>query len=879
MAFFSNYAFLERFTVDFLLRIFWLTLCSPKMRGWKVIASIILRQRIPILIVVILATAFMWWVRGTERMHDFGKIVPASDPDFIEYQEFREEFGDDGNGMVIGFEGDIFSLKFFNGIYELTEELKKVDGVTSVLSIANASRIIADYETESFMMQKVAERPAADEVEMDSLRQILTALPFYEGLLINKDKTVTLLLVTIDSERLDTEEKSTIVGGISEATSRAEEKIGVEAHLSGLPYIRTFVNKFILEEMLLFLGLAILVMGITLYFTFRSFSAVIFPMLVIGIVITWSVGMMGLMGYKITILTGILPALIAVIGVPNSIYLLTKYHFEFKRTGNKMRALVNVIQKIGIVTVMTNATTAVGFGVLYFTRIQMLKEFGILAALSVVVTFFISLLLIPIIFSFLPPPSQRHVKHTERKMLHGAIKFLDFAVQKRRWAVYAISLLLAVGAILGMTELEPRARVVDDLPNDEKVISDLRFFEKEFGGVMPFEVVVNTHRKQGITRRSTLKRLDQFQTKMAEFPEISRSISILDLIKFGRQAFLSNVPEEYQLPSSEEYLAIQTFTKNSKVDSLFSEATIFDSTFSKVRIKASVQDVGAKRLGPIIDSLEKELVDIFVVNQKPERLKEGEKYKVWEGQDSFQVKYEGEIYEPGDVFTAKDTSVKYEVLHGKGKIDYADKIMITGTTKIFIKSNNYLIRNLFQSLMIAFLVIAVLMAFLFGSLKMVIIALVPNFLPLVLTAGIMGMLSIPIKPSTALIFSVAFGIAVDDTIHYLARYRLARKTGDGVAKAASNSFQDTGVSMIYTSIILFFGFVIFAFSSYGGTVALGQLTSLTLLIALFTNLLLLPSLLISLNKDEEQFADGWIDYEEEQDEVEMIQDFIQGDDG
>lgn len=849
------------------------------MRGWKVIASIILRYRIPILIVVILATAFMWWVRGTERMHDFGKIVPATDPDFIEYQEFRQEFGDDGNGMVIGFEGDIFSRKIFNGIFELTEELQKVDGVTGVLSMANATRILADYETESFVMQKVAARPAADDAEMDSLKKILTSLPFYDGLLINKDHNVALLLVTVDSKRLDSEEKTAIVGGISEATAKVEKKIGVEAHLSGLPYIRTFVNKFILEEMLLFLGLAILVMGIALFITFRSISAVIFPMLVIGIVITWSVGMMGLLDYKITILTGILPALIAVIGVPNSIYLLTKYHFEFKRTGNKMRALVNVIQKIGIVTVMTNATTAVGFGVLYFTRIQMLKEFGILAALSVVVTFFVSLLLIPIIFSFLPEPSKRHVKHTERKMLARAITFLDHAVQKRRWVVYLVSLLLCVAAGLGMTQLEPRALVVDDLPNDEKVISDLRFFEDRFGGVLPFEVVVNTHRKQGITRRSTLKRLDKFQEGMTRFPEISRSISILDLVKFGRQAFLSNVAEEYQLPSSEEYLAIQTFTKNSNIDSLFGQATIFDSTFSKVRIKASVQDVGAKRLRPIIDSLERDLVDIFVVNQKAERLKEGEKYRIWGENDSFQVKYGDETYLAGEIFTAGDTSMKYEVLAGEGKVDFADRIMITGTTKIFIKSNDYLIKNLFQSLMIAFLVIAVLMALLFGSLKMVIIALVPNFLPLVLTAGIMGMLDIPIKPSTALIFSVAFGIAVDDTIHYLARYRLARKTGDGVATAASNSFKDTGVSMIYTSIILFFGFVIFAFSSYGGTVALGQLTSLTLLIALFTNLLLLPSLLISLNKDDQQLREGWIDYEEELGEVEMIQDFIQGDDG
>lgn len=848
------------------------------MRGWKVIASFILRRRIPILIVVFLATGFMWMNRGTERMHDFGKIIPTTDPDFIEYQEFRKEFGDDGNSMVIGFEGKIFSRKFFNGLFNLTEGLKEVDGVTNVLSFTNASLLVADYESESFSFSPVADRPAADEAEMDSLRKILTALPFYEGLLFNKNHTAALIVVTVDSKRLDTPEKTKIMGGVTGLADEMSADIGAVAHFSGLPHIRTYVSNFILEEMIIFLILAVAVMGLALFITFRSVSAVVFPLLVIGIVIIWSLGLMGLMGYKITILTGILPALIAVIGVPNSIYLLTKYHFEFKKTNNKIRALVNVIQKIGIVTVMTNATTAVGFAVLVFTRIQMMKEFGLVAGLSVVVTFFISLLLIPIIFSYLPAPRARHIRHTERKTLAGAIKFLDFMVQKRRWVVYAISVVMVAVAIFGMTFLEPRSKVVEDLPGKDKVISDLAFLEDRFGGVLPFEVVVNTHRPQGISKRSTLKRLEIFQNRMAEFPEISRSISILDLVKYSRQAFLSNVPEEYQLPTSEEYLAIQSFAKNSQMDSLIGQATIFDSAYSKVRIKANVRDVGAKALTPIIDTLEKELVDIFVVNTKSSRLKEGEDYRLWGANDSFRVKY-GELeYANGEIFTAKDSSFKYEILEGNGKIDFSDKVKVTGTTKIFIKSNKYLINNLFQSLLIAFLVIALLMALLFRSVKMVIISLVPNFLPLLITAGIMGLANIPVKPSTALIFSVAFGIAVDDTIHFLARYRLARKTGDGVAGAVSNSFKDTGVSMIYTSIILFFGFVIFAFSSYGGTVALGQLTSLTLMIALFTNLLLLPSLLITFNKDEHQYPDSWIALEEEE-EVEMVKDFIQGDDG
>lgn len=850
------------------------------MRGWKVIASFMLRRRIPILIVVALATGFMFLNRSSERSHDFGKIIPADDPDFIEYQEFRKEFGDDGNVLVIGFEGDIFSRKVFNGLIQISEDVLDVDGVTNVVSIANAVNINANYATESFELLPLVTGPIQSDAEMDSLGKVIKDLRFYQGLLFNQDATSTLLIVTIDSKRLDSSEKARIVHDITDATEAISKDFGIEPRYSGLPYIRAYITDFIPREMYLFLGIAVAVMALVLFFTFRSVTAVFFPMIVIGIVIIWAMGLMGLLEYKITVLTAILPSLIAVIGVPNTIYLLTKYHFEYKRTGNQGLALVNVIQKIGVVTVMTNATTATGFGVLAFTDIQMLKEFGILAGLSVVVTFFISLVLIPIIFSFLPPPSAKHVRHIDRRSLMGAIRFLDKAVTRHRWVVYGVTMGLTGFAVYGMTLLEPRALMVDDIPRDDRVISDLEFFEDRFGGVMPFEIVVNTHRKQGIFKRGTLNRLDKFQAKLDRFPELSRSLSIADLIKFSRQSFMSGVGSEYQIPSSEEFLAIQSFINNSKLDSAFSRTVIYDTTFSKARITSNVKDVGAAKMSVLMDSVQMDLEDIFVRNTKSGRLKEGESYRLYGTTDSFRIQYAGVEYMDGEAFDVQDTTSTYEILSGEGKIDFADRYTVTGTTKIFIKSNSFLIANLVQSLIIAFCVIAVLMALLFRSVRMVFVALVPNFLPLLLTAGIMGYADIPLKPSTALIFSVAFGIAVDDTIHYLARYRLARKTGSPVIEAVTNSFKDTGVSMIYTSIILFFGFVIFSFSSYGGTEALGQLTSLTLLIALFTNLLLLPSLLISINRDDQKVPEtGWIDYDEEREEVERIKELFQGKDG
>lgn len=821
-------------------------------------------------------------------MHDFGKIVPKNDPDFVDYTAFKDEFGEDGNVLIIGLEGNIFRQDIFKEIFDLTDSLKNVSGVTSVISIANTVNIVADPEAERFNLSKVVKTAPKDQVEMDSIKKKILGLPFYSGLLLSESQDATLIMVTIDPKRLDTSEKSTIVNNILDKADAAGKRMAIEMHYSGLPRVRAYVTNFIPQEMIKFLILAVLVMALWLFLTFRSFWAVIIPMLIVGIVIIIAMGMMGLFGYKITIITAVLPALIAVIGLPNSIYLLTKYHFEFKRTGNKIKSLILLIEKIGVVTVMTNATTAVGFGVLAFTKIQMLKEFGILAGLSVVVTFFVSLMLIPVLFSYLPPPGRKQMRHTDRRILRTAIDFLNRVVINHRKWVYFFSILMTVVSIWGLTKLRARALMVDDLPKEGTVVSDLAFLEERFGGVMPFEIVVNTHRKGGITKHKTLQNLDEFQTRMARFPEISRSLSILDLMKFGRQALLSGVEKEYALPSREELMIIQFFMKNSELslgegDTLkgsdkggasnpLSKAKILDKDRMKARIKANVQDIGAQRLTPIMDSLAADLEEIFVSNQSSGNLKADERYKLF-GEPDFAVQYKGITYKSGEVFTS-DTTSTYEVIAGEGKVDFADRFKITGTTKIFIKSNDYLISNLVQSLVLAFIVIALLMAVLFGSVKMVITALLPNLLPLLLTAGIMGFAGIPLKPSTALIFSVAFGIAVDDTIHYLARFRLARKNGFGVQESVSNSFKDTGVSMIYTSIILFFGFVIFAFSSYGGTAALGQLTSMTLFIALFTNLLLLPSLLISLNKDEQVLPEGYLNYDDEKEEVEAIRDFI-----
>lgn len=845
-------------------------------QGWQLIARFILRQRIPILVVIAALTVF-WGlqIKHLELAHDFAKVIPEHDPDFKEYIKFKQEFGEDGNALIIGFRGDIFSKQSLNMLDDLADSVKKAPAVMGVLNIRQLQEVAYDTTNDKFVLAPIAKEDFKSEEEAQQFKQKIIDLPFYKGLITNDSMNVTLMLVSLDRKRLDTYEKVAIVDGIVEIVELHAKKAGLEAHYSGLPYIRVYTTKKIPREMVIFLAIAFAITALSLFIFFRSMTAVFFPLLVVAIVVVWGLGFMGMFGFKITILSGVLPALITVIGIPNSIYLLTKYHFEFRKTHNKIKSLVLVIQKIGIVTVMTNATTAVGFLVLAFTDITLLRDFGVVAGISVVITFFVSVMLIPIFFSFLPPPSARHTRHTESRIIRGAIRWIDHTVLHNRWAIYLVTFSIIAFSSWGLYRLESFSRMVDDIPHEDKIYSDLGFLEENFKGVMPFEVVINTHKEKGIFKLGNLKRVEKAQEFMEGYPEISRTLSIADLIKFARQAWLSGVPTEYQLPIAAEAQEIARIYANSDLEGGLGTKVIFDTLQSKARISGQVKDVGSIALTNIIDSLYKQLGGLFVQNNPSGSLEEGETYELY-GTDSFRLKYAGKEYHGGERFTvAADTT--YQILSDSsvnGKVDFADRIKITGTTRIFIKSNNYLVSNLIQSLVIAFIIIAILMALLFGSLKMVIIALFPNLLPLMLTAGLMGALGIPLKPSSALIFSVAFGIAVDDTIHYLARYRLARKTGDDVSKAISNSFKDTGVSMIYTSIILLVGFIIFAFSTYGGIQSLGKLTSMTIGIALFSNLLLLPALLRTLQKDNEQLSDGMIDYEEESEDVEALKEWI-----
>ena len=758
---------------------------------WTKLAHIVIKFRLLLIIAVGLVTIYMAdQLKHLQLSYDFAKVVPAKDPDMLYFKKFTETFGEDGNLIVVGVaDSAVYEPLNFKRFKFMSDYIQNIPGVIGLVSLTNLHRLEKDTENKTFQRVPIFPTIPSDQEQLDSLLSITMDQRIYSDQLINKENGAMLMLVALDDELLQSERRQTVVDDVVHAIDIYSDGTGIQLHIGGLPYLRSFLTSKVKEELDLFLILSAIVTAIILFVFFRSWNAVVFPMIVIAVMVIWTMGTLSLFGYKITLLTGLLGPIIVVIGIPNSIYLLNKYHQEYERHGIKMLALSRVIRKIGIVTLITNFTTAVGFAVLAFTDIEILTEFGIVAGINILATFLVSIILIPAVFSYLPAPSPRQLRHLNLKGLDKILTGLDLLVHRQKYSIAAVSVVIIGVSLVGVSRLNTVSYMADDIPKGSRVYQDMQFFQENFHGVMPLELVIDTGKKKGSSRLSFLKKVASFEDYIEEHQDISSAISLTDFLKAARQAFYNNNPSFYDLPNNQDKNFLQRYLRNQQ-DTEELLASMVDSTGQKIRVSMKVADIGSTKMDSLLNN-----------HLKP----------------------------------------KIDELFGDSEVTAT----FTGTTLLFIKGNRFLVENLRISLILAFVIIALIMALLFANFRMILISLAPNMIPLIITAGVMGFFSIPLKPSTALIFSIAFGISVDDSIHFLAKYR-QELFGNNffVPIAISKSIRETGPSMMYTSIVLFFGFVIFAGSEFGGTVALGILASTTLIIAMFTNLIVLPALLL-----------------------------------
>jgi uncharacterized protein len=775
---------------------------------WYSLAQFILKYKAILLVLLLSGTGFMAYkAMQVEMSYDFGKAIPTDNPKYQDYMSFKARFGEDGTTMVMGVNTkDMYTPALFNAMGVLQQHLKAVSGVEGILSVQEAYTLVKSDSADKLEPRKIFAPSYSNATVLDGDRHIFENLPFYKGTLYNDSSNAYLLAIRLNKDTANSKSRTRLVNDILAQVQQFENTTHTTVHLSGLPYIRTNVANRIQKEMYWFLIGSLLLSAITLLLFFRSFSATAMSLLVVMMGVIWSLGTMVLMGYKITLLTALIPPLVVVIGVPNCIYFLNKYHMSYREEGDKQKALTTMIGRMGIVTLFCNIAAAIGFAVFALTESTLLKEFGIVSGINIMMLFVISLIFIPSVLSYLSVPKPKHVRYLDNPFLEKILLQIEhWTLRHGKW-ISAITVVAIAASVMGIIQLKSEGFIVDDLPKNDKIYTDLKWFEANFDGIMPLEIVVDAKRKNGILRSlAAIEKIDEFSQYIAAKPETSRPLSLVEGLKFAKQAYYDGDSVNYTTPTEFDMPLLGKYLKGDKKDTTqksgFSKmlTSFIDTSKRYARISVNMKDIGSIQLPKLLKDFDSTAKTIF------------------------------------------DTS--------------AYTVTFTGSSVTFLEGSSFIINGLKESIMWAFLLIALCMLYLFKSVRILLCSLIPNLVPLVITAGVMGWAGIALKPSTVLVFSVALGIVIDVTIRFLINYKQELPLHNyDVEATLVQTIRHTGISIIYTSLVLTAGFIIFCISDFGGTKALGWLTSLTLLTGTLTNLILLPVLLKSLSKKPKKAA-------------------------
>jgi len=757
---------------------------------WDKLSSFILKFRFLIILIISVLTFLIGQhALNVEYSVARAKILPSSHQEFIDNEKFQQKYGENHVMAIAISDPEYYNLERFNFWKNICKRIDSINGVKNIISINRFSKLQKNTEEKKFEISSWFPEHINSQTLLDSLLNALNQQKFYKGIL---NDSGPLVLIDLEGSIVKSKKRDQLVFSIKDIIQAYSKKYEVDIHYSGMPYMRSVQSVTLRNEIVLFIFLTLFVTSLILYLFFRSFKATLISVIIVVLGVIWSFGFIELFDYKITLLTALVPPVLIVIGIPNCIFLINKFHNEFRKNGEKEKSLRIMISKIGNITLLTNITTATGFAAFLLTKSQSLQEFGLIASMNIMVIYILSLLLIPIFFSFFAPPKVMHTKHLDRKWVVSIVDYLIFLVKHRRDIIYKFTVLLVLISFYGLTKMNFTGNLSEDFNKKDILYKDLKFFEKNYGGVLPLEILVNTNKKNGLFKSYNLKKIDELSDLLASYEDFSQPSSYIDFIKYTKQVYYNDDTSYYRLPNNQEQIFLNTYIANTK-SNVNMRKMLIDSLNQEARISLRIKDISATKMDEIMLDLKPKIASIFDLD-------------------------------------------KYDVI-------------ITGTTKVLLTGAKFLLQNLFISLFLVIILISIFMAWMFSSYKMVFISLIPNIIPLLLTGAIMGIFGIALKPSTILVFSIAFGISVDDTIHYLAKYRQELiATNGSIKKSVYAALKETGVSMLYTSVVLFFGFFIFIASDFGGTVALGLLVSITLLVAMLSNLLLLPALLLTYEK-------------------------------
>ena len=742
----------------------------------KAIYKLLDHPRITLFTLALVTVIFGSFLKDLRLEFSIEQLFTQDDPRVERFLQFRDEFSGVDNILFLIYESNNpFSKKNLDKNRQLIESLETIDGVESVTSLTNLELFT---EGGDYLLQPVYERIPYDTDSLLMAKKTIMQSELVRNYIISADGKMASIMIEIDRDYNDYDGRKRILSEIDQFQMVVDWKW----HQAGLPVIRTRYVQYMIQDNIRFLFPVALVISILLALLFRSFAGVLLPLIVIGLTIIWTVGLMAKMGIDINIISYMIPTLLMIISVSDSVHFMVKYFQALHEFGHRREALFQTIKKIGTALMLTSVTTAVGFGALSFVNIKIVSEFGIFTAIGVFFAFIISILFLPSMFMLMKQTADDKLINYNVGVRVKVVQKISTLVRAYPKHIIISWCFIACIGTWGAVKINPHSKLLEDLRPGNKLLDDMKVAENRMGAILPVEIILeimNDGPYEDIQDVEVMQFLDRVGAFMSSIPEIGKVMSVTQYIKEIHQAMNDGDPAFYHVPNSRNLISQYMLLYESEFE------TFFNLDYTKLRIAAQIKDIDSRRSAEI-----EEEINNFIMANAP-------------------------------------SGVKAEV---------------TGTAFIALRTNNYLVRNLAGSFFIAFIVVTLLMAILFRSVKMALISVVPNIIPMMMMAAVMGFFQVSLRPSTAMTFAIAFGIAVDDTLHYLTRYRM-ELSDRHYQKANDATMMSTGVAMMSTTAILVSGFMVLTLSEFTFSIQFGILSSITILSALIGDLTFLPALL------------------------------------
>lgn len=744
-----------------------------------------IKFRVPILLAFgLLAAASGYFVTQLKFSFDFEQFFPRGDDDLAFFQDFIESFEADDNFMLVAAvrEEGVFDSSFLHRFHRFTlatRELPYVEDVQSLTSLGYPVKTPFAVTTIPVIHRDQPARYAAD-------RERILADERFVHNLINEDATALLVFMKTTSSMTLDESREHMAALDSLLAAFAFE----EVHLLGRPYFQTELVDMQIREVTVSALVSALLVSLVMFFLFRRGWGIVISLVSIGLGMLLFFGFLGASGRELNAISALYPVLMIIVGTSDVIHIMSKYIDELRRGETQHQAIRIAMREIGMATLLTSITTAIGFATLLTSKVTPIRDFGINAAIGVLIAYVTVIFFTTAALSFFHTDQIIKLGRGQafwERLMEGSYRF---TIQNRRfiiWSSLAITLLCA----FGISQITTNYSIINNMPRGKQITEDFRYFERELSGFRPMEFAVLTQGDYRATDYAVLREMAKVEDYLHQFPFLQSIASVTAIYKSLNQMHANNRADAYVLPETEaEY---QRYRRLADQVPAFNLNVLVNDDRTKARITSRIRDIGADSIKAF-----------------------GQRTDQW-------------------VAANVDTTVI--------------QVKRTGTGLIIDKNAEYVRRSLLLGLGLAIVIVSLLMALLFRNWRMLLISIIPNLAPLLLAGALLGYLGIELEAGVSIVFAVIFGIAVDDTIHFLSKFKLARNKGLGVEDAIHVTFRETGKAIVLTSLILFFGFMVMLFSIHPPSVTIGLLISLTLASALIADLALIPLLLRWLVRD------------------------------